>query len=53
MNNDRGSSGHNENARGNTAQQRMKEERIKRDQTREQKEPGKEADPDKPNKRER
>jgi hypothetical protein len=50
---ERGSGGHNENASGNTAQQREKEERIKRDQVMDRKDPKKDADPEKPNKRER
>jgi hypothetical protein len=50
---ERGSNGHNENASGNTQQQRMKEERIKRDHVMDRKAPKQEEEPEKPNKRER
>ncbi len=53
MKDERGSNGHNQNARGNTAQQRMKEERIKRDQVRTEKFTGADPEPEKPNKREK
>jgi hypothetical protein len=49
----RGSNGHNENAAGNTQQQRMKEERIKRGHGMDRTEPKKPEEPEKPNKRER
>jgi hypothetical protein len=49
----RGSNGHNENASGNTQQQRMKEERIKRGHGMDRTEPKKPEEPEKPNKRER
>lgn len=52
MNEERGSSGPNENARGNTAQQRAKEERQRRDQVRSEKFTGKDPEPEKPNKEE-